>query len=535
MLRRTLLASPAAIALPLAAPAFAQADTRPVLTVAVQKISNSNTLEPPREQSNVGFRLSGLFSETLIGTNWTGDLSAKPELATGWRRIDERTLEFQLRPDVKLHDGRVMSAEDIAFSLGAERLYGSGEGNAGRGVLAGATGKEPPGDVVAAARRSFPGFERIEAVDETTIRFVNRVPDLTLEGRMAQNVGAIFSREAFRAAESWLAWARRPVGTGPYRVGDYRPDTSLMLEAHDEYWGGRPPARRIRVLEVPEVSSRINGLVAGEFDFACDIPPDQIGTVERHPRFEVLGSAINNIRIICFDTSHPTLRNPLVRRAMAHAVDRRTIVDALWAGRTEVPKGLQLESFGQMHVGEHETPRFDVAEAKRLLREAGYRGEPIPYRLLNNYYTGQVPTAQILQEMWRTAGLNVQIEMRENWSQVNEPGPNRAVRDWSCTAVFADPVATLVRAMGPNGELQRSGEWKNEEFNRLCGVLETGTDPGARRAAHARMLNIIEREDPGYIVLHQAATFTAKRRDIAWRAPRGWPLDFRAGNLGFRA
>ncbi|RVT90099.1 ABC transporter substrate-binding protein [Rhodovarius crocodyli] len=531
MQRRHLLASPLA----LATPAFAQADSRPVLTVAVQKISNSNTLEPPREQSNVGFRLSGLFSETLIGTDWTGDLSAKPELATAWRRVDARTLEFTLRPDVKMHDGRVMTAEDIAFSLGAERLYGSGEASTTRGVLAGATGKEPPGDVVAAARRSFPGFEKVEIVSENTIRFVNRTPDLTLEGRMTQNVGAIFSREAFRAAESWLGWARRPVGSGPYAVGDYRPDVSLMLEAHDEYWGGRPPARRIRVLEVPEVSSRINGLASGEYDFACDIPPDQIGSVERHPRFEVLGSAINNMRIICFDTGHPLLRNPLLRRAMAHAVDRDTIVQALWAGRTEVPKGLQLESFGQMHVGEHQTPRFDLNEAKRLVRESGYRGEPIPYRLLNNYYTGQVPTAQILQEMWRAAGINVQIEMRENWSQVNDRGTQRGIRDWSCTAVFPDPVATLVRAMGPNGELQRSGEWKNEEFNRLVSVLETSTEAADRRAAHARMLDIIEREDPGYIVLHQAATFTAKRRDIRWRAPRGWPLDFRAGNLAFRA
>ena len=104
MRRRTLAT------LALSAPALAQGDTRPTLTVAVQTLSNSNTLETPREQSNVGFRLSTLYAESLIGTDWQGDLSARPELATAWRRLDDRTLEFDLRPGVRMHDGRVMTA-----------------------------------------------------------------------------------------------------------------------------------------------------------------------------------------------------------------------------------------------------------------------------------------------------------------------------------------------------------------------------------------------------------------------------------------
>ncbi len=521
MRRRQFAALPA---LALAAPALAQSDQRPELRVAVQKISNSNTLETPREQSNVGFRLSQMFVEGLIGTGWTTDMRAVPELATAWRRIDDRTVEFDLRAGVRMHDGRVMTAEDAAFSLGGARLYGGG-----------AAGREPPPEVVATARRTFPGFEKIEIPREGVLRFVNRVPDVTLEGRLAQNVGVVVSQAAFEATENWLAWARRPVGTGPYKVAEFRPDSSLTFEAHDAYWGGRPPARRVRVLEMPEVSSRVNALFAGEVDFITDMPPDQIPLIERNPRFEVLGSPINNIRILAFDATHAVLRNPLVRRAMTHAIDRRAIVDSLWAGRTTLPRGLQLPFFGEMYLGDWESPRHDVGEARRLLREAGYRGEPIPYRCLNNYYTGQTATAQVMVEMWRVAGLNVQLQMLENFSQVTEPGPSRAIHDWSCTHTFGDPVGSLVRAMGPRGELQRQGQWVNAEFNRLSEVLEGSTDRAARRAAHARMLAIIEREDPGYMVLHTAATFIGKRRDIRWRASQGWPLDLRASNLAFGA
>jgi len=188
-----------------------------------------------------------------------------------------------------------------------------------------------------------------------------------------------------------------------------------------------------------------------------------------------------------------------------------------------------------MYLADWQNPRHDPAEARRLLREAGYRGEPIPYRCLNNYYVNQTANAQVMVEMWRAVGLNVQLQMLENWTQVLEPGPTRGVRDWSCTHVFADPVGSLVRAMGPGGPLQRQNEWSNAAFNTQSAVLEGSTDVATRRAAFQRMLQLIEREDPGYVVLHTAATFVAKRRDIAWRASRGWPMDFRASNLQFPA
>jgi peptide/nickel transport system substrate-binding protein len=515
----------------LARPALAQADQRPSLTIAVQKVSNSNTLETPREQSNVGYRISGLYAEPLIETDWLGDLSMQPGLATAWRRIDDRTVELELREGVRFHDGRVMTAEDVVFSF-TERLQGSGGVTQGgrSSVLAGSTGKEPPPEVVAVGRRSFPNFERIEIVRPGVVRYVSSQPDVTLEGRLAQNIGVILSREAFGAAESWLAWARRPIGTGPYRVAELRPDVSLTLEAHDVYWGGRPPIRRIRYVEVPEVSARVNGLFSGEFDFACDIPPDQVAVVERNSRFEVLGSPVNNIRIVTFDRTNPVLANPLVRRAFTHAIDRQAIVDALWAGRTTIPRGLQLESFGPMYLRDWENPRFDPAEARRLLREAGYRGQPITFRLLNNYYLNQVSNAQIMVEMCRAVGLNVQIEMKENISQVTEPTPGRGIRDWSSTALFGDPVAGLMRSFGPRTDSEMTGEWRNEEFSRQAGVLTSAMDLSQRRAAFRRMLEIVEREDPGYLVLHQAAGFTAKRRDIAWRAAKGWPMEFRAHN-----
>jgi len=262
------------------------------------------------------------------------------------------------------------------------------------------------------------------------------------------------------------------------------------------------------------------------------MPPDQITGIERNRAFEVQGGTILNHRLTVFDKNHPQLRDARIRRAMTHAIDRQAIVDSLWAGRTVVPKGLQWEYYGDMFHADWAVPAFNLNEARRLLREANYRGDPIPYRLLNNYYTNQNATAQVLVEMWRQAGINVQIEMRENWAQIFSRETPRAVRDWSNSAPFNDPVSSIVNQHGPSGQQQQVGEWTNEEFNRLSAELETSTDRPRRRAAFRRMLEIAEREDPAFTVLHQNATFTAKRRDTRWKASPAFAMDFRPGNFG---
>lgn len=537
--RRTLMGAGATALAATGLPRFAigQADNRPSITIAVQKIANSNTLDVLREQSNVGERVfyTSLW-EPLISKDWLGKLAPRPGLATEWKRIDDQTVELKLRQGVKFHNGAEMTAEDVVFSFGRERMFGNSEAKnrttlqAFERIPTPRPGKELPPEIIAVARRSWPDLLRVEAVDRYTVRFFNATPDVTLEGRLARYGSDIMSRKGWEDAASYLDWARQPVTTGPYKVVEFKPDNILVLEAHDEYWGGRPPLKRIRFVEVPEVPSRIAGLLSGQYQFACDIPPDQIAQIEKNAAFEVQGGTILNHRLTVFDKNHRQLQNPLVRRAFTHAIDRQAIVDSLWAGRTVVPKGLQWDYYGDMFHADWSVPEFNPKLAQDLLKQAGYKGDPIPYRLLNNYYTNQNATAQILVEMWRSVGLNVQIETKENWTQIMERGEARAIRDWSNSAPFSDPVSSIVNQHGPNGQQQQIGEWTNAEMNQLCEFLETSTDRAKRKQAFRRMLEICEREDPAYTVLHQNATFTAKPKSLKWQASPAFAMDFRPGN-----
>ncbi len=525
--RRSALAAAAASALPRVA--IAQADQRPVVTVAVQRIATSNTLDIINEASNVGTRHFNLYTEMLIDTDWTGDLSLRPGLATQWKRVDGRTLEFKLRPGVKFHNGDTLTGADVAYTFG-ERLFGT-EAERTAPASAPRDPKWAPAKVRAGARNAYPAIERIEVVDDHTVRFVNQQPDLTLEGRLSMRTGAILNARASQAAATYFDFARHPVGTGPYRVGDYKPESLLTLEAFDDYWGGRPPIRTLRFLEVPELSSRINGLLSGEFDFACDITPDQIPTVEANPNYDVRGGLITNIRVLDFDKHFPALRDPRVRRALSIAIDRQAIVDTIWGGRTRVPKGLQFEFFGPMYVKDWHAPAYDPALARKLLAEAGYAGEVIPYKLVNNYYTNQVATAQIMVEMWRAVGLNVDLQLKENWSQVLTAKEPRAINDDSDTAFFNDPVSFMPTNFGAKGDLVTDGHWSNEEAFGLIQELQSSVDPARRLAVHRRLLEIIERDDPALMLLHETANFTAARRDTQWKPAKSFVMDFRSRNF----
>ncbi|HWK44651.1 MAG TPA: ABC transporter substrate-binding protein [Stellaceae bacterium] len=521
------------------APAIIRAEDRPTITIAVQQVSTSASIEPTREQSNVGERTFSFIFEALIGRNLGGKLEPMPALAESWRRIDDRTVELSLRKGVKFHNGDEMTADDVVFTFSRDRMFGpdydinSGQTVAINSVRArdSVNGKKLPVEVIAIAKRAWPALEQVVAIDKYTVRFVNHVPDVTLEGRLLRSGSEIISQRGYMEAASYVDWARKPVATGPYKVREYQPDQMLILDAHDEYWGGRPPIKTIRIAVVPEVASRINGLLSGQYDFACDMPPDQIAGIESNPRFEVKGGLISNHRLTVFDKTHPELVDPRIRQAITHAIDRQAIVDSLWAGRTRVPPGLQWEFYGPMFVEGWTVPAYDPEKAQALLKAANYKGGAIPYRLLNNYYTNQTATAQVLTEMWRSVGLNIELGMKESWEQVFERNGQRAIRDWSNSAPFNDPVSSIVASHGPNGQQQQVGEWTNEEMNRLSPMLETETDMTKRKAIFKRMLEICEREDPAYTVLHQNATFTAKRKDIQWNAAPAFAMDFRAGNF----
>lgn len=488
----------------------AWADDRPDLNVAVTL--NPPRLDPMAENSNVNSRVMQNVLETLIRTDSQNDGALVPGLAESWSRVDGRTVEFKIRQGVTCHNGEDFDATDVAFSLGTERFMG----------------EDAPGWAV--AQQYLGGLEGVDVKDSHTVQIRFKERDPLIELRFANWMTEMICQEAYEAAGSWEAWVKGPVGTGPYKIGEVVHGDYIRLDANDAYWGGAVPAKSVTFKIVPEMASRIAGLTTGEYDFITELTVDQFPVLDANDELKIAGGPIRNIRVIIFDEKNPQLQDVRIRQALSHAIDRDLIVDAMFGGRVTVPNGLQMKIFGDLYIADHKGTTYDPEKAKALLKEAGYTGEEISYRYLQDYYTGEVDTAQILAEMWRQVGLNIKLELVENWGQIEDVAEGRGIFNWSNSAEYPDPLGQIHRLYGPNGWFQGNNTYESAEFNALGEILQTG-ETAERIEAMRAMLEIYERTDPPGTYLHTLPMFYGVRSNINWAPTDTGFMDFSANSL----
>jgi peptide/nickel transport system substrate-binding protein len=494
--------------------AGAQADTRPALRIAVQALPP--TLEPLEAISNVGLRLTYNVFDTL----WRRDFLAEareggsrltPFLATALDQRDPLTWVATLRPDVRMQDGTVMTAADVLSTFSAERMWGETtqtfEGRVNFGHLAG-----------------------VEAEGAHRVVFRTKHPDPAMPQRLAAYGGWIHSARAY--AEGGLAGMRtRPIGSGPYRVAGFQRDQRAVLEAHDDYWQGRPPARQVSFTVVPEASSRLAGLRAGDYDLVTNLLPEQIEPLARHPTLEGVGVALDFAHILYYDTRRPALRDARVRRGLNHAIDYEMLGRALWGAEYKPMPALQIPAFGDLYDANRRGFEHDPAKARDLLRQGGYRGEELIIRIAPAYYLQMLQGVQIMQQMWAAVRVNTRLETRENLSLLTQPGAD--IRPTSIAFRFPDPLGGgLAVHLSREYSLQRSGFWQPVRFNEIVEALRIAGDPAERRRLWLALLDEFEAEAPA-VILYPVREYFAKRRAIQWQHPPLYYMDFRPGQLAF--
>jgi peptide/nickel transport system substrate-binding protein len=499
----------------LPATAATAAGDRPAFTVAVAALPA--TLEAARELSNVGTRVTYSIYDTLIrrdflGTPDGGGSTLKPHLATAWERKSPSELIVTLRQGVKFHNGDELTSEDVAYTFRNGRLWGD----------------KPQ---IPAGKPYFGVLAGVEAIDRYTVRFRTRVPDVLLEQRLASWCSWIVNKRAYEEM-GFDAYSKKPVATGPYKVVSHNQNDATVLEAFDDYWMGLPTAKRVTFKAVPELAARVAGLVAGEFDLITNIPPDQVQVVGRYKDIDVRSVVLANSHVLVFDMRDKLMTNKLIRQALAASIDRQKLVDTLWLGKAQVPGGHNYPEYGPMYVEGRQLP-FDPEKAKTLLKEAGYKGERLNFRTQAGYYTNALEAAQVMIEMWKAVGLNVDLQVVETSDQMHGAGVQ--IFNWSNSTRLPDPLGAIWVAWGAGGEAQVSKYWAADSaktFNELGRALEAETDPAARKALFVKMLDTWEDECPGTI-LYQPFEAYAIKRSIAWRPTTFYFMDLRPDNLTF--
>lgn len=512
--RRQALACAVLAACAFAGQAWASAEHMVVAMPQIPQI-----IEPQGKNNNALERVSFSIFETLIHADQkTGALS--PGLAESWKRISPETVEFKLRKGVKFQDGTDLTADDVVFSFGEERFMG----------------EKAPGRP--AAQEFLGGLKTVEKVDDYTVRVTMKTSDPLIERRFAARMSEIISEDGYKKAGSWENWIKKPIGTGPYKIVDFKLGNRLDLERFDGYWGEKAPAAKLSFVEVPELSSRVAGLRSGEFDLITEVPPDQVKPLSKDGKIDVVGGPIDNIYSLVFDNkSNKVMQSPLLRQAFLHAIDRDLLANALFGGTTKAANSFQSKTFGDLYLPELDKKLYDPKLARELVKKSGYKGEEIVWRIQAGYYTQELTVSQAVAAMLKAVGINVKIEVKENWTQVEADGPTREINNASLSAYFPDPASQLWRRMKPGAFWDSKGYFEHTpeyvKFGELGKVLESSTDPAERKAAWKGMLEVFAK-NPLACPIYALPMIYGKQKNVIWEPGTQGSLDLSARNLKFK-
>lgn len=485
-------------------PAGSRALAGQSLVVAMPAIPR--ILDPVQVLEIQSYRTHYNIYDTLIAVDYKTGAKLTPGLAESWERVDDRTLDLTLRKDVKFHDGSVMTADDVVFTFGDVRM-------------------SAPDSVGYPVKQNFlSSIESVVALSPDKVRVTSSQADPVLELRLSGWGSQIVSKAAFEKAGSFEAFGRAPVGTGPYKLESLTTD-ELRLVPHADYWGGAPNLASLVFRLVPEMSSRMTGLISGQYHLITDLAPDQFDVITNQGNLEVVGGPNAYLRCIKFDGRNPLMRDAKLRRALSLAIDRQAIVDALWGGKVTVTRSHQLENYGDMYLADYPLCEYNPDLARQLISESGYKGEAIPYRIRNDFYAAEVATAQVVTSMWEAVGIKTNIEIVENWGQIMAM-PGAGIRNGADPALVLDPLFALWRNYGPAEKEQ----WENAEFFELGKTLETSTDLEERKSVLRKMLTIFD-NDPPAAILHTIGLFFGKAKDLDWTPYNQVYMDFRGGNV----
>jgi len=432
-------------------------------------------------------------------------LEVRGAVAERWAvSADQRVYTFHLRRGVGFQNGRELGASDVKYSF--ERA---------------ARGKRPwVFEKIMGARE----FIRGRASDITGIRTVGeRTVEITLERPfapfaylMAYDAASIVPRE--EVARRGATFASHPVGTGAFRLGEWRHDDQLVLERFPRHFRGVPLLERIVFRIIPAEITRFNEFRTGNLDVA-DIPTGYCRRVQSDPRTseEVAIWPTLGTSAVRFNVERPPFDDRRIRQAIAHAVDPRVAVNGLLEGCVSAPRGILPPAM----PGFNERVRplaFDPALSRQLLASAGYPGGRGLPRIAYYYNTTELNQriAELLQAELREIGVRLELR-RLDWAAhiklVDDGTAGFFRQGW--IADYPDPENFLTvlfhsRNIGPAGNTSR---YRNPAVDRLLDEADA-MPAGPARFERYREAEQVILDDAVWVSLYHYSSRALIRRYV---------------------
>lgn len=365
------------------------------------------TADPYSQNEGLTNQFSAAVHDTLVMRDDT--LKLVPGLALGWQQLNPTTWRFNLRRDVKFHDGSPFTADDIVFSY--ERA------------------SHPNSQL----RQYAIPVGKPRKIDDYTVEFVQERPNpITLEHAttiyiMSKAWATKYKVERpldFKGKEETHA-SRNAMGTGAYILVSREPGIRTVLRRNPNWWGikdGRAPGNVTEVIytQVSSEATRTAALLSGQVDFVLDPPPQDLKRLEENKGTKVLRGQENRVVFFGFDQYRDELlysnvkgRNPFkdlrVRQAVYHAIDIEALRSRIMRGASLPTGGITPSILASNPEAEKRLP-YDPVRAKQLLADAGYpNGFEVTLDCPNNRYVNDEEICIAVAAMMTKVGISTRV------------------------------------------------------------------------------------------------------------------------------
>ncbi|WP_102958158.1 ABC transporter substrate-binding protein [Mangrovicella endophytica] len=490
MLRAGLVAGCAAMALAFAGPAYAQERE----LVIAQGIDTSG-FDPHAHTTAAIEAIHVNIFDYLLMRDGKGEL--QPALATEWEQVSDTAMRFRLREGVLFHDGTPLTAADVKFSL-----------------------ERPALDESVIQHSFYDTIREVEVVNDHEVIIHTDGPDPILLNRVSR-IGSGIVPKAYVDKVGWDGFAQKPIGTGPFRMVEWRRDDRIIMEAFKEHWRGAPAWDRLIHRTIPEDSTRVGELVSGGVDIATNIPSQDIERVKASgiattapwPSFRVMTLFVNT-------KEGSPLADPKVREAVDLAIDNKALIDTVFNGLGTPVRAAVTPGLSAVPMEYHNTFLYDPERAVALLKEAGYGPNELTLKLQgpSGRYPLDVEMLEIISVMLNAVGINTEIEALE-WSSYNsriwEPNKIEHLALIGHANSLQDGYHAVQRARCGLEFSNKTG-WCDKRFDEVVGQSAVTVDPEKRSALLAEAFKLLT-DSRSIIFLMQLENTIGIGKDVDWR------------------
>jgi len=481
-----------ALAILLSTTAIQFASTNMAMGAMKNSVTLGMSLEPPHLDPTAG--AAAAIDEIVYANVFEGltridrNGAVKPALAESWSVSDDgKIYTFKLHTGIKFHDGTDFDANDVKFSL--DRARGEKSTNAQKGL--------------------FKAITSVDVVDAATVKITLSSP----AGNFLFNMG--WGDAIIIGSESAETNKTTPVGTGPFKFSKWTKGLSIVLAKNDNYWGEAKVLDKAEFRIIPDAAAAVAALLAGDVDGFANFPsPEAVPQFQADPRFTVVVGSTEGETILSTNNKKKPFDDVRVRRAIAHALDRKAIIDGAMFG-LGTPIGTHFAPHHPAYVDNVNMYPHDIAKAKALLAEAGYPdGFKATIKLPPPTYARR--GGEIVAASLREVGIDLEIIPVE-WGQWLKQVFKGEPKDYDLTIVSHTEPQDISIYSDPKYYFQ----YDSKAFRDVMDKLNATVDTEGRYALMRQAQNIISEDAVnGYLFqLAKAGIWNAKLEGLWENSP----------------